>query len=110
MILVHCWEEEEPGDMHLQHVVNILLQQYSQLPRDADVRIKSQEVSAALRATVAANVAQHAGQGSAYKSKHQAAERLPLQSNAVSAGLGRAPCSHDQGSSLDRSAEELILA
>ena len=61
MILVHCWEEEEPEDMHLKDVVDILLSTYSGLSNEEDVRLNSQEVSAALRATVAAKVARHAG-------------------------------------------------
>ena len=60
MINIHCWEEEEPEDMHLQSVVDILLTNYNGLTKDEDVRTKSQEVSRALRETVAANVAQHA--------------------------------------------------
>ena len=61
MILVHCWEEEEPEDMHLKDVVDILLRTYSGLSDQEDVRLKSQEVSAALRAIVAASLTQHAG-------------------------------------------------
>lgn len=59
MINIHCWEEEEPEDMHLQSVVDILLSNYQGLTRDDDVRTKSQEVSKALKAAVAANVALH---------------------------------------------------
>lgn len=59
MINIHCWEEEEPEDMHLECVVDILLSYYQGLTRDGDVRTKSQEVSKALQAAVAANVALH---------------------------------------------------
>ena len=59
MINIHCWEEEEPQDMHLECVVDILLSNYQGLSRDADVRTKSQGVSKALKAAVAANVALH---------------------------------------------------
>lgn len=59
MINIHCWEEEEPEDMHLQSVVDILLSNYQGLTKDDDVRTRSQEVSKALKAAVAANVALH---------------------------------------------------
>ena len=59
MINIHCWEEEEPEDMHLECVVDVLLSNYKGLTRDDDVRTKSREVSKALKAAVAANVAQH---------------------------------------------------
>lgn len=59
MINIHCWEEEEPEDMHLQCVVDILLTNYQGLTEDDDVRTKSREVSDALKAVVAANVALH---------------------------------------------------
>ena len=59
MINIHCWEEEEPEDMHLECVVDILLTHYQGLTRDDDVRTKSREVSRQLKAAVAANVAQH---------------------------------------------------
>lgn len=60
MINIHCWEEEEPEDMHLECVVDILLSNYSGLTKDEDVRTRSQDVSTALKETVASNVAQHA--------------------------------------------------
>ena len=59
MINIHCWEEEEPEDMHLECVVDILLTNYQGLTKDDDVRTKSQNVSDALKAAVAANVALH---------------------------------------------------
>ena len=45
--------------MHLECVVDILLSNYKGLTRDDDVRTKSLEVSKALKAAVAANVALH---------------------------------------------------
>ena len=80
MILVHCWLEEEPEDMHLKYVVDILLATYKDQPKDADVRLSSQEVSAALRATVAANVAQHASGG---QSVQTAAEDMDAQDAVI---------------------------
>ncbi len=69
MILIHCWEEEEPEDMHLKCVVDILLAMYQDLSEDVDVREQSSEVSEALKVTVAAKIAEHVfgsgGQGSA---------------------------------------------
>ena len=59
MINIHCWEEEEPEDMHLECVVDILLSNYQGLIKDDDVRTKSQKVSKALKAAVAASVALH---------------------------------------------------
>ncbi len=59
MILIHCWEEEEPEDMHLKYVVDILLAAYTNLPEDVDVRDQSEKVSEALKVTVATHVAQH---------------------------------------------------
>lgn len=59
MINIHCWEEEEPEDMHLECVVDILLSNYQGLTRDGDVRTNSWEVSTALKEAVAANVALH---------------------------------------------------
>ncbi|DBA99939.1 TPA: hypothetical protein ACH3X1_013819 [Trebouxia sp. C0004] len=59
MILIHCWEEEEPEDMHLKYVVDILLAAYTDLSEDVDVRNQSEKVSEALKVTVATHVAQH---------------------------------------------------
>ncbi|KAL0018993.1 hypothetical protein WJX79_001369 [Trebouxia sp. C0005] len=50
MILIHCWEDEEPEDMHLKYVVDILLATYTDLSEDVDVRDQSEEVSEALKA------------------------------------------------------------
>lgn len=60
MIVIHCWEEEEPEDMHLKCVVDIMLIVYKDLSRNVDVRAQSHQLSEALKAAVAANVAQHA--------------------------------------------------
>lgn len=60
MIVIHCWEEEEPEDMHLKCVVDIMLTVYKDLSRNVDVRAQSHQLSEALKAAVAANVAQHA--------------------------------------------------
>ncbi|KAA6429781.1 MAG: P-loop containing nucleoside triphosphate hydrolase [Trebouxia sp. A1-2] len=59
MISIHCWEDEEPEDMHLKYVVDILLATYTDLSEDVDVRDQSEEVSEALKVTVATHVAQH---------------------------------------------------
>lgn len=59
MILIHCWEEEEPEDMHLEYVVDILLATYTDLSEDVDVRDQSEQVSEALKVAVATHVAQH---------------------------------------------------
>lgn len=59
MILIHCWEEEEPEDMHLKYVVDILLATYTDLSQDVDVRYQSEKVSEVLKVTVATHVAQH---------------------------------------------------
>ena len=59
MILIHCWEEEEPEDMHLKYVVDILLATYTDLSQGVDVRYQSEKVSEVVKVTVATHVAQH---------------------------------------------------
>ena len=59
MINIHCWEEEEPEDMQLEYVVDVLLTKYRGLTRDQDVRKHSREISEALKAAVAEKVAHH---------------------------------------------------
>ena len=72
MILIHCWEEEEPEDMHLKYVVDILLATYTEFLEDMDVRDYSKEVSDALKVTVAAQVAQRVFGSSSHPSEQVA--------------------------------------
>ena len=65
MILIHCWEEEEPEDMHLRCVVDILLDVYQAAAHDVDVREHSNKVSHALKVAVRASIAKHAFGGDA---------------------------------------------
>lgn len=58
MILVPCWKEEEPEDMHLKIVVDTLLKTYHGIEASTDVRLKTSIVTEALSVLVAANVAQ----------------------------------------------------
>ncbi|KAL0046319.1 hypothetical protein WJX82_009128 [Trebouxia sp. C0006] len=57
MILVHCWKDEEPEDMHLKLVVDTLLHTFQTIEISTDVRSKSSVVSEALRVRTSANVA-----------------------------------------------------
>ena len=108
MILVHCWLEEEPEDMHLKYVVDILLATYKDQPKDADVRLNSQEVSAALRATVAANVAQHASGQLAVEDID--AQDAVLQLEGADDGDNRLQLAHRHLSKAAEHAKELALA
>ena len=53
MIVVQCWDEEEPEDMHLGMVADLMLDNYQHLNESTDVRLKSKIVSDALAAAVA---------------------------------------------------------
>lgn len=59
MIIIQCWDEEEPEDMHLGLVADIMLQNYQDLDEASDVRLHAKQVSEALAAAVAENVARH---------------------------------------------------
>lgn len=59
MIVIQCWDEEEPEDMHLGLVTEIMLASYQDLDENTDVRLKSNQVSDVLRDAVARNVASH---------------------------------------------------
>ena len=72
MILIHCWEEEEPEDMHLKCVVDILLATYTDFDEATDVRDHSKEVSDALKVTVAAHMAQRVYGSSTHPSEEVA--------------------------------------
>ena len=75
MINIHCWEEEEPEDMHLECVVDILLSNFQGLTRDDDVRTKSWEVSTALKEAVA--VHRH-GEGELKDNKDLNEDSVPM--------------------------------
>ncbi|KAL3138341.1 hypothetical protein ABBQ32_006145 [Trebouxia sp. C0010 RCD-2024] len=87
MINIHCWEEEEPEDMHLELVVDILLTNYQGLARDDDVRTKSQNVSDALKAAVAANVALHSHGEGELEEADELMTGSALEHNGHSAGI-----------------------
>ena len=57
--MIQCWDEEEPEDMHLGVVTEIMLANYQDLDESTDVRLKSKQVSDELTGAVARNVASH---------------------------------------------------
>ena len=59
MIMIQCWNEEEPEDMHLGLVADIMLANYQDVDQSTDVRLNSKQVSDALADAVARNVASH---------------------------------------------------
>ena len=48
MVLVQCWDEQMPGDEHLEVVTDLILAQSQLLDHNTDVRTVSRSVAAAL--------------------------------------------------------------